>query len=97
MVQVCRPHPTPPPKGSGCTGVYMYRGGWSVTSGLPPAPPCGLGGRVCMYMHVWVYVCMYLYVSMYVYIYSMPRPPPPLWVGGRVCMYMHVWVYVCIY
>ena len=65
MVQVCRPHPTPP-KGSGCTGVYMYRGGWSGTSGLPPAPPCGLGGvSVCTCM----YGCMYVFVCKYVCVY----------------------------
>ena len=77
MVQVCRPHPTPHPKGSGCTGVYMYRGGWSVTSGLPPAPPLWVGGA-CLYVHACMGVCMYLYVSMYVCIYGMPRPPMSL-------------------
>ena len=66
LLVACRPpRGLTPPKGLGAqgsictgTGVYMYRGGWSVTSGLPPAPPCGLGGRVCIYMHVWVYVCI---------------------------------------
>ena len=71
----------------------MYRGGWSVTSGLPPAPPLWVGGA-CLYVRACMGVCMYLYVSIYACIYSMPRPPP--WVGGGVCMYMHVWVYVCI-
>ena len=83
------PPPTPPQRV--WVHRFLYVGG---TSGLPPAPPCGLGGRVCMYMHVWMYVCMYLYVSMYVCMYSMPRPPVGGW--GRVCMYMHVLVYVCI-
>ena len=52
--------------GPGLQDVWVHRGlyvqgGWSVTSALPPAPPpCGLGGRVCMYMHVWVYVCISL-------------------------------------
>ena len=54
MVQVCRPHPPPPPQRV-WVHRFLYVGG---TSGLPPAPPCGLGGRVCMYMHVWMYVCI---------------------------------------
>ena len=43
--------PHPPPKGFGCTGVYMYRGGWSVTSGLPPAPLYVVLGMPCTLKH----------------------------------------------
>ena len=47
------PTPHPPPKGLGAQ-VFVCRGDkWSS-----PRPPCGLGGRVCMYMHVWMYVCI---------------------------------------
>ena len=47
--------PTPHPPQRVWVHRFFYVGG---TSGLPPAPPCGLGGRVCMYMHVWMYVCI---------------------------------------
>ena len=80
--------PPPPHQRVWVHRILYVQGGWSVTSGLPPAPPCGLGGRVCMYMHVWVYV------SMYVSMYSMAHSPA---VGGGACLYVHVCMGVCMY
>ena len=70
MVQVCRPHPTPPPQ-----RVWVHRGLY-VQGGLvcykwsSPRPPLWVGGA-CLYVHACMGVCMYLYVSMYVCMYSL--------------------------
>ena len=55
------PPPTPPQRV--WVHRFLYVGG---TSGLPPAPPCGLGGvSVCTCM----YGCMYVFVCKYVCVY----------------------------
>ena len=102
MVQVCRPHPTPPQRVWVHRGLYV-QGGLVCYKWSSPRPPLWVGGA-CLYVDACMGVCMYLYVSMYVCIYSMPRPP--LWVGGAclyvhacmgVCMYLSVSMYVCMY
>ena len=56
--------PRPPPVGWGgvsvCTCImYLYVSMYVCIYSMPRPPPVW-GGRVCMYMHVWVYVCISL-------------------------------------
>ena len=66
MVQVCRPHPTPPQRVWVHRGLYVQGGLVCYKWSSPRPPPVGWGGvSVCTCM----YGCMYVFVCKYVCVY----------------------------
>ena len=99
------PPPTPPQRV--WVHRFLYVGG---TSGLPPAPPCGLGGRVWMYIEPGTRDHMVQGcrphpppppkgLGAQVFVCRGDKwssPAPPLWVGGA-CLDVHACMDVCMY